>query len=230
MKLSVIIPVYNEKNTIEEILRRIIASPLNKEIIVVNDGSTDGSGKILENLKKTLPEKIHVIHHKTNEGKGAAVRRGICEAKGELTIIQDADLEYDPGDYENIIKPFSNNQIQAVYGSRNLKKNDQSSFAFYWGGRFLSWCTNILYGSNITDEATCYKAFRTRLLQELDLKCNGFDFCPEVTAKILRRNIPIHEVPISYFPRTWKEGKKIKWTDGLTALWVLIKHRFSRRI
>jgi glycosyltransferase involved in cell wall biosynthesis len=228
MKLSVVIPAYNEKATLEEIVRRIQATPIEKEIIIVDDGSTDGTNNLLENIAKPSSNSIRIIRHETNKGKGAAIIRGLEEVKGDLTIIQDADLEYDPNDYKTLLELFKNDHVQVVYGSRNLKKNDRSSFAFYWGGRILSWITNILYGSNVTDEATGYKVFRTSLLKDLDLKSTGFDFCPEVTAKILRRKIKIFEVPISYNPRLWHEGKKIRWIDGFTAIWVLVKYRFQR--
>ena len=228
MKLSVVIPVYNEKATLEEIIRRIQATQIEKEIIIVDDGSTDGSNKLSENIAKSSNNSIRVIRHETNKGKGAAIINGMEEVKGDLIIIQDADLEYDPNDYEALIELFKNDHVQVVYGSRNLKKNNRSSFAYYWGGRLLSWITNILYGSNVTDEATGYKVFRTSLLKDLDLKSTGFDFCPEVTAKILRRKIKIYEVPISYNPRLRHEGKKIRWIDGLTAIWVLVKYRFKR--
>ena len=228
MKLSVVIPAYNEKATLEEIVRRIQATPIEKEIIIVDDGSTDGTNNLLENIAKPSSNSIRIIRHETNKGKGAAIIRGLEEVKGDLTIIQDADLEYDPNDYKTLLELFKNDHVQVVYGSRNLKKNDRSSFAFYWGGRLLSWITNIIYGSNVTDEATGYKVFRTSLLKDLDLKSTGFDFCPEVTAKILRRKIKIFEVPISYNPRLWHEGKKIRWIDGLIAIWVLVKYRFQR--
>jgi len=225
MKLSIIIPVYNEKATLVEILRRVQVTPYEKEIIIVNDGSTDGTKELLENLAESL-NNIFLIHHEKNKGKGAAIISSIGKIKGDLTVIQDADLEYDPHDYEVLIEPFKNDYVQVVYGSRNLKENARSTFSFYWGGRFLSWITNLLYGSKVTDESTGYKVFRTSLLKDLDLKSTGFDFCPEVTAKILRRKIKIYEVPISYTPRLWHEGKKIRWIDGLTATWVLLKHRF----
>ncbi|HJP18896.1 MAG TPA: glycosyltransferase family 2 protein [Nitrospinota bacterium] len=228
MKLSVVIPVYNEKATLEEIIRRIQATQIEKEIIIVDDGSTDGSNKLSENIAKSSNNSIRVIRHETNKGKGAAIINSMEEVKGDLIIIQDADLEYDPNDYEALLELFKNDHVQVVYGSRNLKKNNRSSFAYYWGGRLLSWITNILYGSNVTDEATGYKVFRTSLLKDLDLKSTGFDFCPEVTAKILRRKIKIYEVPISYNPRLRHEGKKIRWIDGLTAIWVLVKYRFKR--
>ena len=214
MKLSVVIPAYNEKATLEEIVRRIQATPIEKEIIIVDDGSTDGTNNLLENIAKPSSNSIRIIRHETNKGKGAAIIRGLEEVKGDLTIIQDADLEYDPNDYKTLLELFKNDHVQVVYGSRNLKKNDRSSFAFYWGGRILSWITNILYGSNVTDETTGYKVFRTSLLKDLDLKSTGFDFCPEITAKIQRRKIKIYEVSISYNPRLWHERKR---SGGLTA-------------
>lgn len=227
MKLSVIVPVYNEHATLAEIVKRILAAPFDKEIIIVDDGSTDGTGDILKKMEAASRGNIRVFQHETNQGKGAAIITALQAVRGEFTLIQDADLEYDPNDYAALMAPFQNDGVQVVYGSRNLKKNDHSSAAFYWGGRLLSWITNLLYGSEITDEPTGYKMFRTSLLKELNLTSRGFEFCPEVTSKILRRKIQIHEVPISYKPRNREEGKKIHWTDGLTAVWVLIKYRFK---
>jgi glycosyltransferase involved in cell wall biosynthesis len=228
MKLSIIVPVYNEEATLAEIVRRIQATRFDKEIIIIDDGSRDGTGEILKKLEADAPGNVRVLRHAANRGKGAAIITGLQAASGELTVIQDADLEYDPGDYERLVEPFANASVQVVYGSRILARNDRSSFLFYWGGRFLSLVTNLIYGSRITDEATGYKIFRTALLRDLRLVSTGFEFCPEVTAKILRRKIPIHEVPISYKPRSWEEGKKIHWTDGLRAVWVLLRFRFKR--
>ena len=225
MKLSVIVPVYNEQATLGEILRRVLAAPFAKEVIIVDDGSTDKIGDILKEFETV--ENLKILRHETNRGKGVAIITGLKSAQGEYTLIQDADLEYDPKDYATLLAPFENDEVEVVYGSRNLKKNRRSSAAFYWGGRFLSWITNLLYGSRITDEPTGYKVFRTSLLKELNLDASGFEFCPEVTAKILRRKIQIREVPISYNPRNWNEGKKIRWQDGLIAIWVLIKYRFK---
>ena len=226
MKLSIIIPVYNEESTLEEIVRRICASPVEKEIILVNDGSSDATPVLLKEISAI--KDCRVLHHETNKGKGAAIMTGLNAVQGDLVLIQDADLEYDPQDYPALLRPFEDNHVLVVYGSRILKRNSRSTFSYYWGGRLLSWITNLLYGSSITDEATCYKVFRTPLIKNLGLECTGFDFCPEVTGKILRRKIKIHEVPISYNPRLWNDGKKIHWSDGIRAIWVLIKYRFSR--
>ena len=230
MKLSIIVPVFNEEDTLDDIFQKIRESPLQKEIIAVDDGSTDNSGKILERIKQDVGDNFHYIKHKSNLGKGAAIRTGLTVATGDLILIQDADLEYDPKEYPKLIKPFVENSFtEVVYGSRILlKDNAKSSFIFYWGGRLLSCVTNFLYGSQITDEPTCYKVFKKKLLTSLDLCSDGFEFCPEVTAKILRRKIPIHEVPITYQPRTRKEGKKINWKDGLIAIWILIKYKFKK--
>ena len=228
MKLSVIIPIYNEQATLTEIVRRVRATPVEKEIILVDDGSTDKTKEILDRIEKEEIKDLKIFHHSVNQGKGAAVKTGLAAAQGDLTLIQDADLEYDPTEYEELIKPFKTKpETQVVYGSRILKKNERSSFAFYWGGRILSLTTNLLFNSKITDEPTGYKLFKTHLLKKLNLVSNGFEFCPEVTAKILLLKIPIFEVPISYKPRSSRDGKKIKWTDGIRAIWVLLKYRLG---
>ena len=229
MKLSIIIPVYNEEATLEEIIRRVRATGLTDEIVVVDDGSTDNSPAILKRLQNSDHPPLHIVRHQQNRGKGAAMRTGLATVKGELVLVQDADLEYDPADYPALLAPFANPAVEVVYGSRNLQRNPKSSWAFYWGGRLLSWVANWLYGSHITDEATGYKLIKTELLRDIGLETDGFEFCPEVTAKLLQRRVAIYEVPISYHPRSWAEGKKIQWSDGLVAVWTLLKYRFFYR-
>lgn len=227
MQLSVIIPVFNEERTLEEIIRKVNSTGLVREIVVVDDGSEDNSVKILDNLKLDNSLPLKVLYHDKNIGKGAAIRTGLSVVSSDIVLIQDADLEYDPEEnYVKILEPFNKPDTQVVYGSRNLQFNPKSSARFYWGGVLLSWTSNFLYGSSITDESTCYKIFKTKLLRELNLKCNRFEFCPEVTAKVLLRKIKIHEVPITYIPRSRKEGKKIRWYDGVIAIWTLLKYRF----
>ncbi|MBL7064633.1 MAG: glycosyltransferase family 2 protein [Anaerolineae bacterium] len=228
MKLSVIVPVYNEAMTIAQVIERVLKVELGdieKEIIVVNDGSTDGTDAILDSLVIRRPNPLKIMHHGQNRGKGAAIRTALEHVTGDVVITQDADLEYDPQEYPVLLAPFEDPAVQVVYGSRNLRWNPRSSWSFYWGGRLLSWTANLLYGSHITDEPTGYKAFRADLLRSLDLQSDGFEFCPEVTGKVLRRGIEIHEVPISYRPRSFDEGKKINWRDGLRAIWTLLKYR-----
>ncbi len=226
-KLSVIIPVYNEEATLEEIIKRVRATGLADEIVVVDDGSADNSPAILTRLQNGVQPSLRILRHEQNRGKGAAIRTGLAAVSGDLVLVQDADLEYDPADYPALLAPFANPKVKVVYGSRNLRHNPRSSFAFYWGGRLLSWMTNWLYGSQITDEATGYKVIKTDLLRQIGLETDGFEFCPEVTGKLLQRGVAIHEVPISYHPRSWDEGKKIQWYDGLVAIWTLAKYRFS---
>lgn len=226
--LSVIIPVYNEAGTLEEILRRVRATGLVDELLVVDDGSSDDSPAILARLAKTGSPPLTILRHPRNQGKGAAMQTGLAAATGDVVLVQDADLEYNPSDYPTLLAPFADPRVDVVYGSRNLRRNPQSSFSFYWGGRMLSWVTNLLYGSRITDEATGYKVIRTRLLREMELERAGFEFCSEVTAKLLRQGVRIHEVPISYQPRSREEGKKIQWSDGVVAIQTLLKYRFSR--
>jgi dolichol-phosphate mannosyltransferase len=228
MKLSVIVPIYNEEKTLAELIKRVQAVDLNKELILVDDGSTDGTRAILQSLEKYQSANMTIVYHARNQGKGAALATGLRYVTGDLVIVQDADMEYDPQDYLPLTAQFADKKVAVVYGSRTLKKNPRSNFNFYWGGRLLSWITNLLYGSHITDESTCYKVFRADLLKEMGIESEGFEFCPEITAKVLRRGIRIYEIPISYNPRLWNEGKKIKWQDGLIAIWTLLKYRFSQ--
>lgn len=230
MKISVIIPAYNEAGTLGRCLEAVYGrNPgLDMETIVVDDGSTDATPKVAGAL--AYPG-LRYLRHEENRGKGAAIRTGLEAATGDIVLIQDADLEYDPADYRKLLAPFESHRVQAVYGSRILSKDNPMSYRrYYWGGRFLSWWTNLLFRSHISDEPTCYKVFRADLLRSLRLRCEGFEFCPEVTAKVLRRGIRIWEVPIAYHPRSILEGKKIRWHDGLLALWTLAKYRFLRRV
>lgn len=225
MRLSVLIPAYNEAATLAEVVERVIAVDVEKEIIIIDDGSSDGTWDVIQELAARWPEVIVPLRHEINRGKGAAIRTAIPHLTGDVVVTQDADLEYDPCEYPRLLAPFESPEVQVVYGSRNLQRNPRSSWSFHWGGRLLSWLSNLLYGARITDEATGYKAFRTELFSSLDIQSTGFEFCPEVTAKVLLRDIPIHEVPISYQPRSHAEGKKIQWRDGLIAVWVLVRYR-----
>ena len=195
LKLSVLIPVYNERDSIEELVRRVAAVPLEKEIIVVNDCSNDGTDEILNKLQV---EGLRVIHHDRNQGKGAAVRTALKEASGDVAIIQDADLEYDPDEYEKLLNPILHNGAEVVYGVRNL---DGQKWLFRNGNKLLTAITNLLYGSNLHDMETCYKLVPIALFRSLDIRCNRFDLEPEITAKLLLRGCKIREVPISYRPR-----------------------------
>ncbi len=226
MKISVLIPAFNEARTIATCIAAVYDRNPGRdlELIVVDDGSTDGT---FEAAQAAVRAGAKVLKHAKNSGKGAAVRTALAAATGEITIIQDADLEYDPGEYGNLIKLIEDGKAEVVYGSRQMSHRNQRSYArYYWGGRLVSLWTNILYGSHITDEPTCYKVFKTSLLKSFTLESNGFEFCPEVTAKTLLRGIEIHELPISYKPRQIEDGKKIRWTDGVIALWTLLKYRF----
>ena len=227
LKLSVIVPAYNEVATIETLLKRVLDVGLDLEVVVVDDGSTDGT---LEGLKAFEHDpRVVVVAHESNGGKGRAIRTGIAHVTGDVVLIQDADLEYDPGDYEAILREFDDPEVSVVYGSRRLmKSNPMSSLSFFLGGVTLTWITNALYGTGITDEPTCYKAFRSELLKELPLKCEGFEFCPEVTAMVAKRGIRIREVPIHYYPRLKSEGKKIRARHWFEAVGTLLAHRFSR--
>ncbi len=226
MKLSIIVPVYNERNTVREILRRVKAVDLGdveKEIIVVDDGSTDGTSDI---LKFEEDSSTRVISHSQNFGKGAAVRSALPYVTGDYILIQDADLEYDPDDYAALLKPVLKGKAEVVYGSRFTGEHRNMLFWHMVGNKFLSLVTNILYDSTLSDMETCYKLISKKVIDGITLKCNRFDFEPEITAKILKKGIRIYEVPISYAGREYNEGKKIKWVDGFIALWTLIKYRF----
>jgi len=224
--LSVIIPAYNEKDTILKIISLVKKVPISKEIIIIDDFSKDGTRKILEKIKD--PE-IKVLLHDKNYGKGHAIRTGISQISGEIVIIQDADLEYDPQDYPKLIKPIIEGKSKVVYGTRFPRGGKHPSIfknSFFLANKILTTASNILYHANITDEPTCYKVFNSKVFKNINLKCERFEFCPEVTAKIRKKGYKIYEVPISYHPRSIEEGKKIKWKDGFEALGVLIKYRF----
>ena len=238
-------PVYNEKDTLQEILRRVVAVPIDKEILLVEDGSTDGTRNLVKDQIDGRVPDLKVIYHQVNKGKGAAIVTGLQEAKGDVIIIQDADLEYDPQDYLKILDAFDSRGAQVVYGTRFQtlgswaylrqwagkkffrKPYEVKEFHFYFGIRFLNFLANLLYGAGITDEATCYKAFRREVLDRFRLNCRGFEFCPEFTAKVKKAGLAIVEVPVAYHPRTKAQGKKLNWRHGLEAAATLLKYRFA---
>ena len=228
MKLTIIMPVFNEVETLEQIIDQVRAIDVDKEILVVDDGSTDGTRDILAEKIEILPD-VQVYYHDKNQGKGAAIRTAIPHATGRFTIIQDADLEYDPADYAKLIDAADREAVRVVYGSRILGHSRPSHWRYYLGGRLVSLITSLLYGVKITDEPTCYKLFDTELLQALPLREDGFGFCPEATALVIRRGERIVELPIAYVPRRIADGKKIRWHDGLEAIWILLKLRFTKR-
>ena len=222
-KLSIVMPCFNEIQTIEKIIRKIKLFPLNKEIIIIDDGSTDGSTEYLRNINDS---EIEIIFHKYNKGKGAAIRTGIKKAKGDILIIQDADLEYDPKEYLHIINPILENKADVVYGSR-FQGGQPHRVVYFWhrvGNGFLTILSNIFTDLNLSDMETCYKAFRTSIIKNVSIKENRFGFEPEITAKIAKLDCRIYEVGISYYGRTYKEGKKIGWRDGIRAIWCIIKY------
>jgi glycosyltransferase involved in cell wall biosynthesis len=225
-KLSVIVPVYNERNTVAEAIRRAraVEIPLDREIVVVDDGSRDGTTQILSQLQDST---VRVVFHDVNRGKGAAIRTGLSHVTGDLVLIQDADLEYDPEDWPKLLAPVLKGKARVVYGSRFTGERRNMLFWHWVGNRFLSLVTNALYDTTLSDMETCYKLFDRRLVQSIPLRSDRFGFEPEVTAKILRTGERIYEVPISYAGREIHEGKKITWKDGLDALKVLIRCRFG---
>jgi glycosyltransferase involved in cell wall biosynthesis len=225
MKLSVIMPVFNEESTIEEIIDRVRKVNIDKQIIIVDDGSTDRTREI---LKKWKDENIRVIYHRRNQGKGSAIRTAIPYIEGKVTIIQDGDLEYDPQDYHILIRPILEGKAKVIYGSRFLKFNKPIYLRFLLGNKFLTWLINLLYHSRITDSYTCYKAFETDVLRSLTLRAKRFEFEAEVTVKLLNKGYELYEVPTSYSPRTLKEGKKINWRDALLGILTIFKYKFRK--
>jgi glycosyltransferase involved in cell wall biosynthesis len=223
--LSVVMPVYNERATIEEIVRRVLAVPIRTELIIVDDGSTDGTRDILAALARELP--IKVIFQPANAGKGAALRRGFAEVQGDLVVIQDADLEYSPEEFPGLIELIVDGRADVVYGSRFLGRHRVFMFSHYVGNVFVTFLTNVLYNTMLSDMETCYKVMRTEVLRSMTLDSNGFGIEPELTAKIFKRNYRVYEVPITYDGRNYDEGKKITWRDGAVAVWVLLKYRFT---
>lgn len=225
MKLSVVIPVYNEQSTISEVIEKVRQVPVEKEIIVVDDGSTDGTG---DKLNIHADDPIITVHKSmVNFGKGAAVRIGFEYAQGDAVIIQDADLELDPNEYPQLLEPIIKGEADVVYGSRFLNLKRKVKLINLLANKFLVFLTNILYGAKLTDMETAYKVFRIDVVKSLKLRSMGFEFEPEVTAKVLRNGYKIVEVPITYHPRTVEEGKKIGWKDGIKAIYFLFKFRFG---
>ncbi len=223
--VSVIVPVYNEVAHVDELLQAIHASPVKKEIIIVDDGSTDGTREKLRAMP--LADDVTVVFHEKNCGKGAAIRTALAYARGEYVLIQDSDLEYDPQDYPALLQPLEQRQANVVYGVR--PDRPERGLRFFLGAKLLTHLTNLLYGAGIHDEATCYKVFRRSLIEQVDLECRRFEFCPEVTAKLCRMGEKIAEIPIAYAPRTAGEGKKIRHADGWLAIWTLLRYRFIPR-
>ncbi len=226
--LSVIVPLYNEQHNVREILSRVQAVDVEKQIVMVDDASTDGTREILKQEIEGRYSNVLVLYHKENSGKGASIRTALPSASGEITIIQDGDLEYDPQDYHLILKAFKQPDVDAVYGSRFTNGWPRMRIMNRFVNKLLAWMVRVLFGTHMTDEATCYKAVKTDILQSIPLTCQRFEFCPEVTAKLLRRGHKIVEVPISYEARSIAQGKKIRWTDGVEAIWTLLKYKFVR--
>lgn len=221
--LSIIIPVYNEKETINDIIDAVVATPYRKEIIIVDDGSTDGTQNILTKIKK---DGLKVYIHDKNQGKGAALQTGFSHATGDIILIQDADLEYDPQEYSTLINPILEGKADVVYGSRFAGHGAHRVLYFwhYMGNRFLTFLSNLFTNLNLTDMEVCYKAFTREAIAGVKIKEKRFGFEPEITAKMARKKLRIYEVPISYYGRTYEEGKKVTWKDGLRAMWCIIKY------
>ncbi|MGP0628595.1 glycosyltransferase family 2 protein [Nitrospina sp. 32_T5] len=226
MKISVVIPVYNEKNTVRTLIERVEATPYEKEIVLVDDYSTDGTREILKEYEAR--EGFRVVYHDKNRGKGAALRTGFKNLTGDVIIIQDADLEYNPSEYGVLLEPILDGRADVVYGSRFLSGPHRVLFFWHYvGNKVLTTLSNMFTNLNLTDMETCYKVFTKKVLDSITLKCDRFGFEPEFTSKIARKNFRIYEVPISYSGRDYSEGKKINWKDGVAAIWFIIKFRLT---
>jgi glycosyltransferase involved in cell wall biosynthesis len=226
VKLSVLMPVYNESPTLEQIIAKVQQVPIDKELVLVDDFSTDGSREILKDLERKNDPRLKVLYHEKNRGKGAAIRTGIQATSGEYIIIQDADLEYDPNDYLKLMTTLEQGHADVVYGSRFLGKFQNMSLTHLLGNKVLTVLTNLLYGTKLTDMETCYKLVKGPIFKSITIKTDRFNFEPEITAKLLKKKLRIVEVPISYDGRAFDQGKKISWKDGFAAIWALIKFRF----
>lgn len=225
MEITVLIPVFNERNTILEVVRRVQEQPFSKEIIIIDDCSVDGTRELLQ--QTAFPPNVKVLFHNKNMGKGAGIRTGIQAATKDITIIQDADLEYNPSDFGAVLRPILDGVADVVYGSRFLGTHRSFMLHHYLGNKLLTLTTNVLYNNILTDMETGYKAFRTPILKGVRIRSNRFDFEPEITAKVLKKGYRIYEVPIYYAGRDYAEGKKITWRDGFAAMWALVRFRFS---
>jgi glycosyltransferase involved in cell wall biosynthesis len=232
-KLSIVIPAYNEEKTIASLVERVLAIDLgliSRELILVNDCSRDKTGQIIDELAAAHPGTIRAVHHHVNQGKGAALRTGFASASGDWVVIQDADLEYDPGEYLTLLEPILQGRADVVYGSRFLGTGAHR-VVYYWhymGNRFLTTLSNMFTNINLTDMETCYKMFRREIIQQIRIQESRFGFEPEITAKVARLKCRIYEVPISYYGRTYEEGKKIGWKDGFRAIWCILKYNLMR--
>lgn len=227
MLVSIIIPVFNEENTVVKLLHKVFSTAIKKEIIIVNDGSTDNTLSLIKECKKENPdEQIKLINLSKNFGKGFAVRVGLKYISGDIVIIQDADLELDPQDYVELVKPIINGIADVVYGNRFQRRLEDMRLLSFIGNFIVTTWTNILFKVHLSDEATGYKVFKKEVINNINLECKGFEFCAELTAKILKKGYSIVEVPITFHPRTYSEGKKVGWWDGIIALWILFKFRF----
>jgi glycosyltransferase involved in cell wall biosynthesis len=227
MKLSIVIPIYNEETLLPRVLDRVRKLPLEKELILVDDCSQDGTWQILQQEAAKFPADTVILRHEKNQGKGASIRTGLAHVTGDIVIIQDADLEYNPEDIPAVLAPIIDGKVQVAYGSRFMGNIKKMRLPNRVANYLLAWLVSILYGQKITDEATAYKAFRTEVIKQIPLTCTRFEFCPEVTAKVLKRGYKIIETPVSFEARTFEEGKKIGWRDFIVAVYILLKYRFT---